>query len=171
MSADDAPAVQDRYPDAFAVCYGCGRLNAHGLHVRSVQAGDESIAHFTPRPEHTGITGFVYGGLLASLVDCHAIGAAAAAAERGAGEAAVVGLESDPARRAVGATPPRYVTASMHLDFVAPTPHGPPLTLRAQVVETSARKSVVEVTVEAAGVTTVRGRVVAVRIPPAMGGD
>jgi hypothetical protein len=27
--------LQDLYPDDFAHCYGCGRLNAHGLHVKT----------------------------------------------------------------------------------------------------------------------------------------
>lgn len=154
---DHAPvAIQDHYPDEFAVCYGCGRLNVHGHHVRSVQRGDESVASFTPRPEHTGVTGFVYGGLLASLIDCHAIGAAAAAAERVEG-------------REVGEAPaPRFVTAALHVDFVAPTPLGPELGLRARVVDATPRKSVVEVSIAAAGVTTVTGRVVAVRIPESM---
>jgi acyl-coenzyme A thioesterase PaaI-like protein len=148
--------VQDHYPDAFAVCYGCGRLNTHGLHVRSVQVGDESIATFVPRPEHTGIQGFVYGGLLASLIDCHAVGAAAAAVERAEG-------------RDIGAgPPPRFVTASLQVDFRAPTPLGPELTLRARVSETSARKSLVDVTLTANGLATVTGRVIAVRIPATM---
>lgn len=159
MSAPDLVAVQDHYPDAFAVCYGCGRLNAHGLHLRSVPVGDENVARFTPRAEHTGITGFVYGGLVASLIDCHAIGAAAAAAERAEG-------------REVGEAPaPRYVTASLHVEFVAPTPLGPPLELRARVVEATARKSVVEVTLAVEGRTTATGRVVAVRIPASMAGE
>jgi len=154
----DTIAIQDHYPDEFAVCYGCGRLNAQGLHVRTILEGDEGVATFTPRPEHTAVRGFVYGGLIASLVDCHGIGTAAALMERAAG-------------RDVGAqAAPRYVTASLHVDFVAPTPHGPTLTLRARVVESSARKSVVEVEVSSAGTTTAKGRVVAVRIPATMGG-
>jgi len=149
-------AIQDHYPDEFAVCYGCGRLNAHGLHVRSVRDGDGSVAFFTPRPEHTAVPGFVYGGLLASLVDCHAIGTAAAAVERADG-------------REVGDAPaPRFVTASLHVEFLAPTPLGPPLELRAHVVEVTARKSVIVVSVVAAGVTTATGRVVAVRMPESM---
>ena len=156
MSAHELVDIQDHYPDEFAVCYGCGRLNAHGLHVRSVQDGEEGVAWFTPRPEHTAVPGFVYGGLLASLIDCHAIGTAAAAAERAEG-------------RAVGDAPaPRFVTGSLHVDYRAPTPLGPQLELRAHVVETTDRKSVVEVSVAAAGVTTARGRVVAVRIPETM---
>lgn len=156
MSAHELVAIQDHYPAEFAVCYGCGRLNAHGLHVRSVQDGEEGVAWFTPRPEHTAVPGFVYGGLLASLIDCHAIGTAAAAAERAEG-------------RAVGDAPaPRFVTGSLHVDYRAPTPLGPQLELRAHVVETSARKSVVEVSVTAQGVTTALGKVVAVRIPETM---
>ncbi|MHB1095065.1 MAG: PaaI family thioesterase [Gemmatimonadaceae bacterium] len=158
MPTAESVAIQDHYPDEFAVCYGCGRLNAHGLHVRSVQVGEESVARYTPRAEHSGVTGFVYGGLVASLIDCHAIGAAAAAAERAEG-------------REVGEAPaPRFVTASLHVDFVAPTPLGPPLELRARVVETTARKSVVEVSLAADGKTTATGRVVAVRIPESMRG-
>lgn len=157
MSTHDHTAIQDFYPDAFAVCYGCGRLNAHGLHVRTVLQGEDGLADFTPRPEHTGVSGFVYGGLLASLIDCHAIGTAAAIAERTAG-------------RAVGDAPaPRFVTAALHVDYLRPTPHGPPLSLRAHVVEATERKAVVEVEVEAAGQITVTGRVVAVRIPSSMG--
>ncbi len=158
MPTAEPVAIQDHYPDAFAVCYGCGRLNTHGLHVRSVQMGDESVARFAPRAEHTGITGFVYGGLVASLIDCHAIGAAAAAAERSEG-------------REVGEAPaPRFVTASLHVEFVAPTPLGPPIELRARVVEATARKSVVEVSLAVDGKTTATGRVVAVRIPATMAG-
>ncbi|MBI2407355.1 MAG: PaaI family thioesterase [Gemmatimonadetes bacterium] len=151
-------AIQDFYPDGFATCYGCGRLNAHGLHVRTLLDGELGIAEFTPRAEHTGVAGFVYGGLLASLIDCHAIGTAAAIAEQAEG-------------RAIGDAPaPRYVTASLQVDFVKPTPHGPPLALRARVVETTARKSIVEVSITADDLETVRGRVVAVRIPASMGG-
>ena len=27
--------LQDLYPDDYAHCHGCGRLNTHGLHVKS----------------------------------------------------------------------------------------------------------------------------------------
>ena len=79
------PAIQDQYPDSFAHCYGCGRHNALGLHVRTEWNGSEGVARFQPRPEHIAIPGFVYGGLLASLIDCHAIGTAAAAAMAASG--------------------------------------------------------------------------------------
>lgn len=149
-------AIQDYYPDDFARCYGCGRLNAHGLHVRSSWEGDETVARFTPRPEHMAIAGFVYGGLVASLIDCHAMGTAAATAERAAG------------REIGAAAAPRFVTASLHVDYLKPTPLGPTLELRARVTLATARKSVVAVTLSAEGVTTARGEVVAVPIPASM---
>jgi len=78
-------AFQDYYPDHFAQCYGCGRLNEHGLHVRSRWDGDEAVCTFEPKPYHTAIPGYVYGGLLASLIDCHGTGTASAAAYRAEG--------------------------------------------------------------------------------------
>lgn len=72
-------ALQDLYPDDFAHCYGCGRLNSHGLHVRSEWRDGEAVARFTPASYHIAMPGFVYGGLIASLIDCHAMATAAGA--------------------------------------------------------------------------------------------
>jgi len=71
---------QDYYPDDLSHCFGCGRLNEYGHRIRSFWDGDESIAEFTPEPYHTAIPGFVYGGLLASIIDCHGTGTASATA-------------------------------------------------------------------------------------------
>lgn len=156
MSEPASKAVQDFYPDDFAHCYGCGRLNQHGLQLKTRWEGDEAVARFTPRPEHVAIPGYVYGGLIASLIDCHAMGTAAAAVERAAG-------------REIGVGPaPRFVTASLKVDYLKPTPLGPELVVRARAVEVGERKVVVEATVSAAGATTATGEVVAVRLPDAM---
>ena len=149
-------AVQDHYPDDFAHCYGCGRLNARGLHVRTTWDGDETVARFTPRAEHVALPGFVYGGLIASLIDCHAIGTAAAFVERAAG-------------RSPGDAPaPRFVTGTLTVQYLKPTPLGPELELRARATEVGARTVTVDVTLAAAGVVTARGTVVAVRMPDSM---
>jgi acyl-coenzyme A thioesterase PaaI-like protein len=149
-------AVQDHYPDDFAHCYGCGRLNATGLHVRTTWDGDETVARFIPRPEHVALPGFVYGGLIASLIDCHAIGTAAAFVERTAG-------------RAIGDGPsPRFVTGQLTVQYLKPTPLGPELELRARATEVGARKVTVDVTLAASGEITARGTVVAVRMPESM---
>ena len=72
-------AFQDTYPDNLSHCYGCGRLNPEGLQLKSYWDGEETVAHFRPRPSHMAIPGYVYGGLLASLIDCHGTGSASAA--------------------------------------------------------------------------------------------
>ena len=149
-------AIQDLYPDDFAHCYGCGRLNEHGLHIRSEWTGDEAVARFRPQAYHIAVPGFVYGGLIASLIDCHAVGTAAAAAMRAAGQA--------PGRDPT----PRFVTAALQVDFLRPTPAGTELLLRARPTAVGERKVTVEVTVSANALECARGRVVAVRIPASM---
>jgi acyl-coenzyme A thioesterase PaaI-like protein len=151
-----APAVQDFYPDDFSHCYGCGRLNQHGLHVRTHWDGDETVSRYTPRPYEMALPGFVYGGLLASLIDCHAMGTAAAATLRAAGHD--LGQASSP----------RFVTASLQVDFLKPTPLGPELVIRGRVKQAGERKVVVEATVSVDGAVTVRGEAVAVRLPATM---
>jgi acyl-coenzyme A thioesterase PaaI-like protein len=152
----DAAPIQDLYPDDFAHCYGCGRLNAHGLHVHTFWRDGEGLAEFQPSPHHMAMPGYVYGGLLASLVDCHAMATAAAATMEVAGQHPGV----DPT--------PRFVTASLQVDYLRPTPLGPALQLRATVAEKGGRKVIVQVSVTAEGTEVVRGRVVAVPIPPSM---
>lgn len=148
-------AFQDYYPDHLSYCYGCGRLNEHGLQLKSYWdgAGDESVARFTPRPHHTAIPGYVYGGLIASLIDCHGTGTAAAASYRAAGRA----MDTEP--------PFRFVTASLHVDYFKPTPLGGPLELRGRVKTLKGRKVVVSITLSAGGEVCAAGEVVAVQMP------
>ncbi len=146
-------AFQDYYPDHWSYCYGCGRLNEHGLHIQSYWDGEESVCTFQPRPHHIAIPGYVYGGLLASLIDCHGTGTAAAATYRAE-------------NRPPGSEPPaRYVTASLHVDYLKPTLLGEPLELRGRVTEIKGRKVVVEISLSIRGEVTVQGNVVAVRVP------
>ena len=145
-------AFQDYYPDDLSHCYGCGRLNENGLQIKSYWDGDESVAIFQPRPYHTAIPGYVYGGLIASLIDCHGTGTAAAAAYRVAG-------------REMGTEPPyRYVTAALHVNYLKPTPLVE-LEVRGSVKEIKGRKVVVEIEVRAEGEVCARGEVVAVQMP------
>jgi len=65
----DQQAIQDFYPEELSYCYGCGRQNEHGLHIKSMWEGDETIAVYTPQSYHIAIPGYVYGGLTASLID------------------------------------------------------------------------------------------------------
>ncbi|HEY2980348.1 MAG TPA: PaaI family thioesterase, partial [Anaerolineales bacterium] len=149
-------AFQDFYPDQLAHCYGCGRLNDHGHQIKSFWDGDESVCHFLPEPHHIAIPGYVYGGLLASLIDCHGTGTAAAAAYRAEGR----GMDTEPALR--------FLTASLHVDYLKPTPLGPTLEVRGRVKTIQGRKVIVEEWIKAEGIVTVRGEVVAVQVPDSM---
>ena len=146
-------AFQDTYPDELAHCYGCGRLNEKGLHLRTFWDEDETVTRFTPRPFDIAIPGYVNGGLLASLIDCHGTATAAAAAYRAEG-------------REIGSVPhQRFVTASLNVRYLKPTPLGVELEVRGRATLIQGRKVVVEATISARGEVTVRGEVVAVEMP------
>lgn len=147
---------QDYYPDLLAHCYGCGKLNEHGYQIKSYWDGEESVCHFLPRPYHIAIPGYVYGGMLASLIDCHGTGTAAAAAYRAERRP----MDSEPALR--------FLTASLHVDYLKPTPLGVELEIRGRVKEVKGRKVVITEWISASGVITVRGELVAVQVPEAM---
>ena len=149
-------AFQDYYPDELSYCYGCGKLTEQGLKIKSFWEGEETVAIFTPRPYHTAIPGYVYGGLIASIIDCHGTGTAAAASYRAQG-------------REMGTEPPlRFVTAALHVEFKRPTPMGVPLEVRGQVKEIKGRKVVVTARVSAGGELCAEGEVVAVQMPENM---
>jgi acyl-coenzyme A thioesterase PaaI-like protein len=151
-------AFQDHYTDEHSMCYGCGRLNPHGLQIKSYWEADESVCRFTPRPEHTAVPGFVYGGLIASVIDCHCTGTAAAAAYRAAGRPMGTGPEI------------RFVTASLHVDYLRPTPIDAPMELRGRIKEIKGRKVVVSVTLTSKEQLCARGEVVAVQLTRPLGG-
>lgn len=149
-------AFQDCYPEELSHCYGCGRNNEHGHQLKSYWDGDETVAHYQPKPEHTAVPGFVYGGLIASLIDCHSTGSAAAIAYRNE-------------NRAMDTSPPlRFVTASLKVDYMAPTPQGTTLELRGRFTEIKPRKVCVEVDLMANNTICARGYVVAVMMPDSM---
>ena len=149
-------SIQDTYPDELSHCYGCGRLNEQGLQIKSHWDGEEAVCTFTPRSYHMAIPGYVYGGLIASLIDCHCTATAAAAKYHAEG-------------REIGAEPRlRYVTAALHVDYTRPTPLGVPLEIRARAIEIKGRKVVVTATLSAEGEVCARGEVVAVQMPEHM---
>lgn len=149
-------AFQDYYPEDFSYCYGCGSLNDHGLQIKSFWDGDESVARFSPEKYHMAVPGFVYGGLIASLVDCHCVGTAAAAMYK-------------KENRKMGSEPAlRFVTASLKVDYLAPTPLGVELEIRGKVAEIGEKKVVVDAKVMAENIVCATGQVVAVRLPKSM---
>ena len=149
-------AIQDYYPEDVAHCYGCGKLNEHGHQIKTFWDGNETITRFTPKDYHTAIPGYVYGGLIASLIDCHGTGTAALASYRAE-------------KREPNSLPLlRFVTALLHVDYLKPTPLGVELELKGKVLELKGKKVISEITVSANGEITARGKVVAVQMPENM---
>jgi len=140
-------SLQDRYaPDTR--CFGCGPANEQGLRIKSRVEGDEVVLDWTPAPHHQAFPGFVNGGIIGVLFDCHCNWAAA----------------WHLMNRAGAASPPFTVTAEYAVKLRKPTPSTGPLRLRARVVETLDDRAVVEATLEADGSVraTCRGTFVAV---------
>ncbi|MFC1829656.1 PaaI family thioesterase [Thermodesulfobacteriota bacterium] len=152
----DPNAFQTYYPDEVSHCFGCGRLNEHGLQIKTFWDEDETVTIFQPKPYHIAVPGYVYGGLIASIIDCHGTGTAAAAAYRAEG------------REMDTAPPLRFVTASLHVDYLRPTPMSVPLEIRGKVKEIKGRKVVVTASLSARGEECARGEVVAVHMPEDM---
>ena len=150
----DGKAFQDCYPDNYAHCYGCGRLNEHGMKIKSYWDGDESVCRFSPKSFQTGgFPDYLYGGLIASLMDCHGAGTAAAAKARQEG----MDMETHPL--------PRFVTASLKVDYLAPTPVDTVLELRGRVKAIKGRKVYVEITLYAGNKLRAKGETLMIQIP------
>ena len=147
-------AIQDEYADEISWCYGCGRLNEKGHHFRTRWDGEKTVTEYTPKEEHQAVPGFVYGGILASLVDCHGTGSASLALHRKNGHEPGDGVE-----------PPRFVTASLHVDFMKPTPQDVPLKAVGKVEEIHPKRWKVHTEVFAGDELVVKGEVVAVVMP------
>ncbi|MDR7078229.1 acyl-coenzyme A thioesterase PaaI-like protein [Neobacillus niacini] len=147
-------AIQDDYPEDFAWCYGCGRLNHEGHHFRTGWIGEKTVTIYSPEPKHIAVPGFVYGGVVASLIDCHGTGSASLALHKKNGHHAGEAAE-----------PPRFVTASLNVEFVKPTPHGIPLKAIGVVHEIHPKKFRIETEVSANDELCARGEVIAVVMP------
>jgi acyl-coenzyme A thioesterase PaaI-like protein len=146
------PALQDAWPAA--TCYGCGPANPQGLRIKSRWSddGSEVVCVFTPEPKYNaGFPNVMYGGLLASLADCHSIWTAIAHTYRAEG-------------RPHGSLPAiSYVTGQLSISFLKPTPLDKPVVLRARVTELQPRKALVECAIYSGAEMTCEAHVVAVR--------
>ncbi|MHA2405562.1 MAG: PaaI family thioesterase [Candidatus Hermodarchaeia archaeon] len=145
-------AIQDQWKEWGSVCWGCGRNNEHGLQLKSYWEGEETVAHFEPKPYHLAFPGVLCGGIIASLIDCHATNTANAAAHKAEGREFGDGLIKG------------YVTGSLSVQYLKPTPVNNPVTLRARVKEIKGRKVTVTCSLYSEDVECARGEVVAIEI-------
>ena len=139
----DGQSLQERFAPE-GRCFGCGPSNEQGLRIRSFEADDGTVvADWQARTEHEAFDGFVNGGILGTLIDCHSNWTAIAALLARDGGANVA---------------PSTVTAEYSVRFRRPTPSDRPLRLVGRAVEVADDRVTVETTREVDGVTTAGGR-------------
>lgn len=149
---------QDAFQDHIAEkhCWGCGVLNEHGLRIRSHWTDDEAVCTWQPKGWHkAGPEHILNGGVIATIIDCHCICTAIANAYRAEGRA----MNTEPGIW--------YVTASLQVTYLKPTPIHEPVVLRARVKEIKGKKTIVTCSLLANDEECAHGEVVAVRVPPA----
>jgi acyl-coenzyme A thioesterase PaaI-like protein len=116
------PSIQEQlFPEL--PCFGCGPSNEKGLRLRSFPADDGSVvATFLPWPEHNSGLGYLNGGIIATLLDCHSAAAVTYEAHRR-------GWTS------IGDAALPYVTAGLDVRYLRPSPLHEQVELRAHIVE------------------------------------
>lgn len=145
-------AIQDLIPGNH--CYGCGPENPDGMQIKSYWEGRESVCRYMPKPEQcAGPLQYVYGGTIASLIDCHSICTALSNYYRREG-------------REIGEPPEIWcVTGRLAVDYLAPTPIDREITLRATIGECTDKKTIVHCAVYSDETRVAEGEVVAIRVP------
>jgi acyl-coenzyme A thioesterase PaaI-like protein len=151
-------AFQDELAEAaIQHCWGCGSQNEHGLQIKSYWDYDDGICTWQPQPYHQAWPGIVNGGIIATIIDCHCACTAMATAYRAE-------------NRALSTLPViPYVTASLHISYLRPTPITEPLLLRAVIGRQTKNKTILSCALYAQGETCVRAEAVMVRVPAPLG--
>ena len=142
-------AIQDL--GVLGQCWACGADNDLGLQIKSYWTGQDAVCRFRPRPEHMAAPNILNGGIIASIIDCHSLATATAAAYQAEG-------------REIGSDPRiAYVTGTIQLKYLRPTPMDNPIELRAWVKEMGERKAIVLCSLVANGEECATGEVIGVR--------
>jgi acyl-coenzyme A thioesterase PaaI-like protein len=128
MMIDRVSIQESLYPEL--TCFGCGHANPKGFHLRSYHDGDLTRAEFTPGPEHDNGFGFLNGGIISTVLDCH-------------GAAVVMWEAAQHDWRAAPGAPVPFITAGFEVRFLRPTPLGPTVRLTARPVSVNETEVVV----------------------------
>lgn len=126
---DDLSLQERFFPDM--TCFGCGPANSKGLRLRSFPTKTGTLADFTPWPEHDNGLGFLNGGIICTVLDCHSATPMLLEAQR-------MGLMD-------GAVPLPFVTSGLNVHYLRPTPLAGPTRLLARVADAGETQMEVEV--------------------------
>lgn len=142
--------IQDEWPEVATFCWGCGKNNAHGLQLKSYWDDEDVVASFTPKEHHLAFPGILNGGIIATIIDCHCTGTANAYGHK--------------MEEAGGGEHYLYVTGSLFVKYIRPTPLDKPVTLRAKVKEVKGNKIIVGCTLHSGDTLCATGEVMTVRV-------
>lgn len=107
-----------------AACFGCGPSNPKGLQLKSYVREGVFVATFQPWPEHDNGFGFLNGGIISTVLDCHSA-------------AAVMHEASEQGWLALPDADPSHITARLDVRFLRPAPLHEPVQLRAVLTAVS----------------------------------
>ena len=102
-------SLQERYFPQLT-CFGCGAANERGLKLKSYVHPDGIVhAEFTPWPEHDNGSGYLNGGIIATLLDCHSA-------------AAVTNVAFENGWRPLPGAEVPFVTSGLDVRYLRPAP-------------------------------------------------
>ena len=133
--------------------YICGLPYLQDLQLRAEWDGNAGRAYFKTQSHHSGgAKGWVYGGLIATMIDCHSIATAIAFT-----------CQSEERERA---TQPeiQFVTRSLDINYRSPTPVETELFLCAEIKEIKGKKIVITCSLFVNDKESVQAEVIAERI-------
>jgi acyl-coenzyme A thioesterase PaaI-like protein len=146
----DERALQDYFQ---GTCFGCGAANEHGLQIKSFLRNGIAICDWTPEPYHNAGGGFMHGGVIASVLDCHM---AAAGMFRILKDDGLELTETYPSFNCL--------TANLNVDYLAPTPMGP-VRLESWVTKIDGKKVFISGTISGGDTITAKSTGLFIKVP------
>ena len=149
-------AIQDRYGERFQHCWGCGPKNELGLHLKTYPSidGESCISRIKLENRYTGgVPSNVFGGMIATIFDCHGTASAAWFAHQKKGleltETTVIG---------------RFITARLEIDYLSPSPIEDEIVVISTLEELGERKAIISMEMAVATKVRAKAKMVAVAV-------
>ena len=149
-------AIQDRYGERFQHCWGCGPKNDFGLHLKTYPSidGKSCISRIKLENAYTGgVPSNVFGGMIATIFDCHGTASAAWFAHHQKGleltESTVIG---------------RFITARLEIDYLSPSPIEDEIVVTSTLEELGERKAIIAMEMTVATKVRAKAKMVAVAV-------
>ena len=149
-------AIQDKYGERFQHCWGCGPKNDLGLHLKTYPSveGTSCISRIKVDQQYTGgVPSNVFGGMIATIFDCHGTASAAWFAHHQKGleltEYTVIG---------------RFITARLEIDYLSPSPIEDEIVVTSTLEELGERKAIIAMEMTVATKVRAKAKMVAVAV-------